>query len=192
MPILKWFPAQGQPRTFVVYKPVTTVGRALGNDVSIPSHGLADTHVQVLFDGRDFNLEEVDKQAEILINGKKKRRARLVHGDRVTLGDAELQFSIFDEPHAPQRPHTPSQAESAPAAQLAGVRKLHEFSEKLMTMKNLDELLEAMLDAVIDVTGAEKGLVLLLDEAYGSDGSASGQGGKPVIRTSRQVNREAI
>ncbi|MGO9838941.1 MAG: hypothetical protein ACLP1X_32570 [Polyangiaceae bacterium] len=30
---------------------------------------------QILFDGRDFNLEEVDKQGEILINGKKKRRA---------------------------------------------------------------------------------------------------------------------
>ena len=48
------------------------------------------THAQVLFDGRDFNLEEVDKTGEILINGKKKRRARLVHGDRLTLGDAEL------------------------------------------------------------------------------------------------------
>src|SRR5262249_22774947 len=158
--------------------------------------GIGETHAQVLFDGRDFNLEEVDKAGEILINGKKKRRARLVHGDRVTLGDAELQFSIFDEPAAPQRPTTPSQSSEVSgdrpdgglAAQLAGVRKLHEFSEKLMTMKNLDELLEAMLDAVIDVTGAEKGLVLLLDEAFGSDGApASGTGGKPVIRASRHV-----
>ena len=86
MPILKWFPPEGAPRTFALYKPVTTVGRALGNDVSLASPGVADTHVQILFDGRDFNLEEVDKQAEILLNGKKKRRARLVHGDRITLG----------------------------------------------------------------------------------------------------------
>src|SRR6516165_8452663 len=98
MPLLKWFPSQGQPRAFVIYKPVTTIGRALGNDAAIPSHGLAETHAQFLFDGRDFNLEEVDKQAEILINGKKKRRARLVHGDRLTLGDVELGFSVFDEP----------------------------------------------------------------------------------------------
>ncbi len=54
MPILKWFPPQGQPRTFVVHKPVTTVGRALGNDVAIPSHGLAETHAQILFDARLF------------------------------------------------------------------------------------------------------------------------------------------
>ncbi len=194
MPILKWFPPQGSPRTFVLYKPVNTIGRALGNDVAVATSGIGETHAQILFDGRDFNLEEVDKSGEILINGKKKRRARLVHGDRLTLGDAELQFSIFDEPHAPVRTSTPAAGTSTAGEPmtLAGVRKLHEFSEKLMTLKNLDELLEAMLDAVIDVTGAEKGLVLLLDEAYGADGSPSGQGGKPVIRASRQVNREAI
>src|ERR1700730_3127456 len=98
MPLLKWFSPQGPPRTFVLYKPVTTVGSALGNDVAIPSHGLAETHIQVLFDGRDFNLEEVDKQAEILVNGKKKRRGGPVDGDRMRLGDVELSFSIFDEP----------------------------------------------------------------------------------------------
>ncbi|HVJ93520.1 MAG TPA: sigma 54-interacting transcriptional regulator, partial [Labilithrix sp.] len=195
MPILKWFPPQGSPRTYPLYKPVSTIGRALGNDVAIATQGIGETHAQVLFDGRDFNLEEVDKSGDILINGKKKRRARLVHGDRVTLGDAELQFSIFDEPSSAARSMSsspaPAQA-SEGSVQLASVRKLHEFSEKLMTLKNLDELLEAMLDAVIDVTGAEKGLVLLLDEAYGSDGSVSGQTGKPVIRASRQVNRESI
>jgi transcriptional regulator with GAF, ATPase, and Fis domain len=189
MPILKWFPPQGQPRTFLLYKPVTTVGRALGNDVAIPSHGLAETHVQVLFDGRDFNLEEVDKQADILINGKKKRRARLVHGDRLTLGDVEIAFSIFDEPQKVSRaardPELESGAASPPPAaisetqlhitnqQLAGLRKLYEFSEKLMTMKHIDRLLESMLDAVIEVTGAERGLILLNEDAFVSDPPAS-------------------
>src|SRR4051812_25314170 len=112
MPTLKWFPPQGSPRTFVVYKPVSTIGRALGNDVAVPSHGISETHAQVLFDGRDFNLEEVDKQGEILINGKKKRRARLVHGDRITLGDTELVFSMFDEPS--QRPRTSVTPGAAP------------------------------------------------------------------------------
>ena len=58
MPILKWFPPQGSPRTFAIYKPVSTVGRALGNDVAIPTGGISDTHAQVLFDGRDFNLHQ--------------------------------------------------------------------------------------------------------------------------------------
>ena len=231
MPTLKWFPSQGAPRSFLLHKPVSTIGRALGNDVAVPSAGLAETHAQILFDGRDFNLEEIDKQAEILINGKKKRRARLVHGDRLTLGDAQISFSMFDEPQrsadhavnvgAPTLPGGPDPKRSTTSLQLSGLRKLYEFSEKLMTMRALEELLEAMLDAVIDITGAEKGLILLIDDATTSgsgtppaaitettpatDGAAeegsapsspaspSARGaGKPVIRASRHVKREAI
>src|SRR5262249_37516792 len=138
----------------------------------------------------------------------KKRRARLVHGDRLTLGDAELQFAIFDEPTRSPSVHdatlasagtAPSEVTKSASAygasstlqQIAGVRKLYEFSEKLMTLKNIDELLEAMLDAVIDVTGAEKGLILLMEEGSG-DASTPGTPSKPVIRASRAVKREAI
>jgi len=208
MPTLKWSPPTGAPRAFTLFKPVSTIGRALGNDVSVTAAGLADTHAQVLFDGRDFNLEEVDKQGEILINGKKKRRARLVHGDRIRLGEAEFVFSIFDDPPSQARP-APSGIGDAPAPtttelQLSGLRKLFDFSEKLMTQRKLDELLEAMLDAVIEVTGAEKGLILLLEEdgtspvVPASPGetppSPSSPDGprKPVIRASRHVKREAI
>src|SRR5258708_23304863 len=205
MPLLKWFPPQGPPRAFVLYKPVTTVGSALGNDVAIPSETLAETHVQVLFDGRDFNLEEVDKQADILINGKKKRRARLVHGDRVTLGDVELSFSIFDEPQKIARGTIGAGATDAgsPAAisdtqlnvtnqQVAGLRKLYEFSEKLMTMKEIDQLLEAMLDAVIEVTGAEKGLILLNDDAFmGTEGPRESAASLAAPRTDAPATRPA-
>ncbi len=202
MPTLKWFPQHGHPRTFVLYKPVTTIGRALGNDVAVGSQKVAETHIQIMFDGRDFNLEEVDKQAEILINGKKKRRARLTHGDRLTLGDAELAFSIFDEPPAPRPAPSASGTDTNISTtgtdllaqqQLAGVRKLHEFSEKLMTLR-IDQLLEAMLDAVIDVTGAEKGLILLEDDAFtgGMNDKGEGTQPKPQIRASRNVRREAI
>ena len=211
MPTLKWFPREGAPRSYVLFKPVCTIGRALGNDVAVGTPSgpgtIADTHAQILFDGRDFNLEEVDKTGEILINGKKKRRARLVHGDRLTLGDSELVFSMFDEPHRSvaepnaSANHTQggSPIGSSTVQQLTGVRKLYEFSEKLMTMKNIDELLEAMLDAVIDVTGAEKGLILLMDDVFGtgapagpppSDGSPAQS--KPVIRAVRHVKKEAI
>src|ERR1700743_67831 len=117
MPILKWFPPQGSPRTYVLYKPVSTIGRALGNDVAVATAGIGDTHAQGLFDGRDFNLEEVDKGGEILLTGKKTPRPRLVHGDRISLGDAELQFSIFDEPGAAARATT---APSAPQPSTEG------------------------------------------------------------------------
>src|SRR5260370_15605473 len=195
MRILKWFPPQGPPRTFVLHKPVTTIGRALGNDIAVASDGISETHAQILFDGRDFNLEEVDKVGEILINGKKKRRGRLVHSDRVTLGNVDLSFSVFDEP--PSSPDvtaagTGSAQSHITHQQLAGLRKLYEFSEKLMTMMDIDQLLEAMLDAVIEVPGAEKGLILLNDDAFvTTDKRDDATAMRQRVRAARNVKREA-
>src|SRR5207245_1212237 len=184
------------------FKPVSTIGLALGNDVCVKGDRVAQTHAQILFDGRDFNLEEVDKQGDILINGKKKRRARLVHGDRLTLGDAELAFSMFDEPRSTPRPDhaTPAPNPALTETQLwsasqsiAGIRKLFDFSEKLMTLKSVDEVLEAMLDAVIDVSGAEKGLILLLDDdGDKSEEAPTSAGSRLRIRAARNVHKEAV
>ncbi|HTB71897.1 MAG TPA: FHA domain-containing protein, partial [Polyangiaceae bacterium] len=208
MPILKWFPPQGPPRSFVLHKPVTTVGLALGNDVAVAGEGLAETHAQVLFDGRDFNLEEVDRQADILVNGKKKRRARLVHGDRITLGNVDLAFSMFDEP--PKLGTSAGDGAGGPPGtfgaltqtqlnvtnqQLAAFRKLYEFSEKLMTLTDIDPLLGAMLDAVIDVTGAEKGLILLNDDAFTTTAPKTPESNgarRASVRAARNVKREAV
>src|SRR5690606_8232192 len=71
MPTLKLFTAAGAPRAHLVHKPVTTLGKGLGNDVALQGHGVAEHHAQIVFDDRDFLLEEVDRDADLAINGKK-------------------------------------------------------------------------------------------------------------------------
>lgn len=188
MPTLKQFVSSGAPRPYSVHKPVTTIGRALENDIAIPSAGLCDHHAQVVFDGRDFTIEELDKNADIAINGKKKRRARLVHGDRLQLAEVEIGFSMFAEPAA-RAPAAPGAVDAPkPTNELAGVRKLFAFSEKLISHHNLDELLAALLDDVIELTHADKGFLMLLEP-----GAAPSAGDPPlVIRASRNVHKEAI
>jgi transcriptional regulator with GAF, ATPase, and Fis domain len=199
MPTLKYFAASGAPRFYSVHKPMTTIGKALGNDVPIAGAGVVDHHAQLLFDGRDFELHEIDRDADITINGKKKRRVRLTHGDQIHLGQAHLQFSIFAE--APQaskddddEPTDKSSARGV-SSELAGVRKLFAFSEKLINRKDVNELLEAMLDDVIELTHADKGFLLLIE---GTDSDAppsvrAKDGDKRlVVKASRNVRREAI
>jgi len=63
----------------------------------LDSPDVAPTHIQILFGRRFFNLEEVDKAAEILINGKKKAsRTPLAH-DRLQLGAIEVVFSLLGD-----------------------------------------------------------------------------------------------
>ncbi len=203
MPTLKFFAAAGAPRVYSVHKPVTTLGKALGNDVALTGAGVVDHHAQILFDGRDFALEESDRDADIAINGKKKRRARLVHGDRIALGAVEIAFSMFAEAPPQQQDDDERPAVSrGMGAEIAGVRKLFAFSEKLINRRNLDELLEAMLDDVIELTHADKGFLLLIEGEPGKhhDGGTSkvppnppGKDERRVsVRASRNVHKAAI
>jgi transcriptional regulator with GAF, ATPase, and Fis domain len=161
MPSLKWMAPEGRPRVYPVYKKITSVGRASGNDVHIADRSLAEFHAQIVFDGRDFTLGEVDHAGQILINGKKKRRGKVFHNDRITLGDIELDFSLYDEGVTAEEEDAP---EHDPSAEIAGMRKLVEFSQRLNGLATVQAQLEALIDAVIDVTDADKGFVILLDE----------------------------
>jgi len=188
MPTLRYFPPQGSPCAFNVSKAVCTVGKAIGNDIVVPGAGVADTHVQILFDGRFFNLEEVDREAEITVNGKKKRRARLAHNDRIGLGQIELAFSLLGDPSfsiLDTRSATSAQREAP--SNLGGVRQLHAFSERLMRRGSVDDLLTDLLEAVVELTGADRGAVLLVEPAVDSDTER-----RVSIRASRNVRRDAI
>ncbi len=178
MATVRYFPNDGPPILTALHKPVTTFGRALGNDIHLPDASVAHHHAQIVFNGRDFQLEELDREGEILINGKKKRRARLANGDRFTLGRSQLAFSFFTEVSSdPPDPHAKGDIE--------GIRRLHAFSERLMTSRSVDELLEGLLDAIIELTGAARGVVLLVDPGDAKDSV-------PRVRASRNLQREAI
>lgn len=200
MPTLKYFAAAGSPRLYPIHKPVTTIGKALGNDVALSGSGLVEHHAQVVFDGRDFVLEELGKDGDIAINGKKKRRARLVHGDRLQFGSVEIGFSMFDETNQVRRrddDEDQAPRQDAGSSEIAGVRKLFSFSEKLINQRNVDELLEAMLDDIVELTHADKGFLLLVEGAEAATDPSKGarkeaEERRLVIRASRNVRREAI
>jgi transcriptional regulator with GAF, ATPase, and Fis domain len=199
MPTLKLLMPQGAPAIYSVHKPMTTLGRALSNDVPLKANGVADHHAQIVFDGRDFVLEEIDTAADIQINRKKKRRARLAHNDTLHLGAAELTFSMFAEPAkraALADDDRPGQPAENGSSEIAGVKKLFAFSEKLINRRSVDELLESMLDDVIELTHAQKGFLILVEGAeVVSDGKSppsSQSDRKLVVRAARNVKKEAI
>ena len=158
MPSLKWVASEGRPKVFPIYKKITTIGRGSANDVSIDDKSLQENHAQIVFDGRDFQLSDVDK-APVLVNSKKKRRAKIYHNDRIQLGDVELTFSVYDE-----IVDTVSEEGDDYSAELAGMVKLSEFNQRLLEIRSVPDQIDALLDAVIEVTHASKGFVILLQD----------------------------
>jgi transcriptional regulator with GAF, ATPase, and Fis domain len=176
MPSLKLTQSEGPPRIFSIFKKITSIGSGPDNDICVTDLGMETHNAQILFDGRDFNLHSTGAGDTVEVNEKRKRKSRIVHNDRIRIGDARFVFSIYDE--APPRPSR-APAES-PHAELTGLRRLYEFSDMLMHRHSLGEVLEALMDAVIELTSASKGFLILIDS------------GEPQVKVARNLKRESI
>jgi transcriptional regulator with GAF, ATPase, and Fis domain len=163
----------GELLTHRIAKSITTIGADSGNDVVIPAAGLEPHHAQIVFDGREFSVARVDSGAPVEVNGKDKRKARLGHEDRIRLGDAEILFSVLES-------GAEAEGGRAGAGEIEGLRRLHAFSAKMMQKQSIEGLLEELMDAVIDLTGAAKGFLVLFE------------GDRPDIKVARNVLKENL
>jgi transcriptional regulator with GAF, ATPase, and Fis domain len=160
-------------KVYHIYKKITSLGKGDEVDVVLPDPLLADTHAHIHFDGRDFNIAVVEKDAEIHVNGRRRTKHRLAQEDRVRVGSAELEFSLYDEP-------VTDETAAKTMAELNSYKKLFEFSQKLMGSYDLPALLDQLLDVVIQVTTADKGFIVLMES------------GEPVVKVARNLRRETI
>ena len=143
-------------KVYRIHKKITSLGRSDEADVTLPDAELADSHVHIHFDGREFNLATTEKDAEVFVNGRKKSRHKLQHEDRIRIGSAEIEFSLYDQPVADDVTDNKS-------AELASYKQLYEFSHKLMASYELPTLLDELMDVMIEVTSADKGFLILME-----------------------------
>jgi transcriptional regulator with GAF, ATPase, and Fis domain len=165
-------PGKG-PKIYHLFKKITSIGSGEENDIVLPDPLLADSHAHVHFDGRDFNVTSIDKNGDLHVNGKRRKKHRLIHQDVMKIGATELTFSLYDEP--------PTDEEAAKTLEaLNSYKKLFEFSEKLLSNYDLSELLDQLMDAVIQITNGDKGFLILLE------------GNELRVKVARNLKRENL
>jgi hypothetical protein len=152
MPSLTLRLPDGTSRTVQLIKRITTVGRSADNDVVIPDPSIPASALHLQLAGDACNVVALD--ADFFFNGRKKNEAILRAGDVLGIGDAEL---LLEEPKAQAiaRGHSPEA--------LAAFRQLHAFSERLLGDYEIEQVLENLMDAAIEVTNADKGFLILLE-----------------------------
>jgi len=160
-------------KVYHIFKKITSLGRSEESDIMLPDPGLAESHAYIHFDGRDFNINTTERDAELWVNGRKRNKHRLAHEDRIRLGITELEFSLYDQP-------VTDETAAKTLAELNSYKKLFEFSQKLMEKYELPALLDTLLDVVIQVTNADKGFIVLVES------------GEPVVKVARNLRRETI
>ena len=156
MPTLR-VQVEGRPgEVFHLYKKVTSVGRSEECDIVIKDPDVAPSHCHIHFDGRLFHLAPILRENKIFVNGKRRKKWDLNHQDAVRIGNTDMVFSLYDEPVADREA-------AKTAIELTPYRRLFEFSSKLLGKYELNELLQELMDAVISVTNADKGFLILLE-----------------------------
>jgi transcriptional regulator with GAF, ATPase, and Fis domain len=161
----------GADRTVPLARRITTLGRGADNDIVLDDASLPDTALHVHYDGHTWEAA-CHGGAEMLVNGRRRVTARLADADRVRLGGTELAFSVADA--------APTPPPSKDAERVTAMRSLVRFSERLLAASDLDRALDELLDALLEVTHAEKGFVILLED------------GRTTVKASRNVARDAI
>ena len=174
MPTLVLEPSQKDraPRSFSIIKKMTTIGSAPTNDVVLDDPEVAHSHAVIQFDGRVFSIQTVDRKCEVLVNGKKKRKADLSEGDELVVGSSAMRFSIVHQ--------KVERADDAIRHQTKGFRRLHELSQALLGEYDVPRLLENLMDAAVELTNADKGFLILVE------------GDSLTIRVARNVDRQNI
>ncbi len=172
MAVLVWRRG-GDETCFGLFKNITRIGSDPTCDVVLSGDEVAEDHAHVLREGEAFVLAALGRGRPMLVNGKKEKRARLREGDVIQIGAAEL---VFAEHGGAIQPATPEK----PARSTAAYREIVGFSERLLRSADLDQLLEALMDAVVELSHADKGFLVLFAD------------GVPVVRVARNVLRENI
>lgn len=163
--------ASSPVRLFRLHKRLTTIGRSPDNDIVLGDPKVHASHAYVQLDGGDCMVVAVGE--DVYVNGKRKSKCRLSIGDTLRLGQSELSLCIDEAP-------TIDSTEERDRAALSAYRKLYAFSERLLQRYEFDDLLSALIDKVVEITGAEKGFLVLLE------------GDKPRVQVARTLRKETL
>jgi serine phosphatase RsbU (regulator of sigma subunit)/pSer/pThr/pTyr-binding forkhead associated (FHA) protein len=139
-------------------KPLFTIGRRSETDLRLPGADISRVHAEIVTENGTSTIRDRASRFGTFVNGERTNERVLVHGDQIRLGqsgDTEIIFYIDDE-----APSVEKSAISA-ATELRQMAALLEGLRALGSGRVLDEVLALVLDSAIDVTGAERGFIML-------------------------------
>jgi phosphoserine phosphatase RsbU/P len=145
-------------RIVPIDKPLFTIGRRSETDLRLPGADISRVHAEIVLDNGTCTIRDKQSRFGTFVNGERMTEKVLVHGDQIRFGqagDTEIVFFVDDE-----APSVEKSAVSA-ATELRQMAALLEGLRALGSGRVLDEVLALVLDSAIDVTGAERGFIML-------------------------------
>jgi signal transduction histidine kinase len=132
-----------------------TVGRARYNDVSLTEPSISKNHARILHENGGFVIEDQGSLHGVYVNSARVQRSELAPGAQIQLGNVTLKFSPIT-----------GEGSTEQIAELPWVEQqqlLLSLVQALNSTLVLSQVLEQVLDAVMQITRAERGFLLLVE-----------------------------
>jgi serine phosphatase RsbU (regulator of sigma subunit) len=145
-------------RIVPIDKPLFSIGRRSETDLRLPGADISRVHAEISIENGSCVIRDKQSRFGTFVNGERTIERVLAHGDQIRLGQAgDTEIVFFVEGEAPS---VEKSAISA-ATELRQMAALLEGLRALGSGRVLDEVLALVLDSAIDVTGAERGFIML-------------------------------
>ena len=145
-------------RIVPINKALLCIGRRTESDLRLVGSDVSREHAEIVQANGDWILRDKGSRYGTYVNGEAITEHKLTHGDRVQFGrasGADVVFLTADGPAHTDRSH---------ASAVNDLRQLAALLEGLRALGSgrvLDEVLALVLDAAIDISGAERGFIML-------------------------------
>jgi signal transduction histidine kinase len=133
------------------------IGRARHNDISLNEPSISKLHARIDYQDGRFYIEDAGSMHGVYVNAAKVRRTELAPGAQIQLGNVTLKFSPLG-----------SESETGAMAKLPWVEQQQLLLQLVQTLNAtlvLSPVLEHVTDAIMHITGAERGFLLLADSS---------------------------
>lgn len=168
----------GGQRMLVLVKPVFTIGRNPGSDLNLLDPSVSREHAKIVYEDGGYYLVDISNKTGSYVNDRRIDRVQLRHLDRIQFGrDADMQIQFVEEPFAGQGLSQKPTLE-LPLSEITGrepaasandeLQKLARFLEVNQAFKSSfapDDVLRLIVDAAIEMSAAERGFLMLKNEA---------------------------
>jgi pSer/pThr/pTyr-binding forkhead associated (FHA) protein len=198
VPVLEIDDGKGERRQVELVGDVTRVGRAVDNDVRIADPRVSKHHLELRREAGRVLVLDTGSKAGVYVNGAPATRRELADGDELTLGPRSLPRLVFRAASADTKPdsRTTLILKMTDTKGSAGLEKLSRFLElsRLFGGKfDLDEILENVVDLAVEITGAERGFLIVLRPGKGLElRIARGAGAVAIARDGARVSETIV
>ena len=132
-----------------------TVGRARHNDLSLSEPSISKSHARILHENGAFVIEDQGSLHGVYVNSARVQKHALEPGAQVQLGNVTLKFSPVTGDNATEQ--------IAEFPWIEQQQLLLSLVQALNSTLVLSQVLEQVLDAVMRITRAERGFLLLAE-----------------------------